>query len=210
MTARRKGNWQRALRRCHAVHQLVAASRTLGSLASKRARCRWRGPLHAVMGDLGLSLVKLAKYEEEEGGKCGQYTELGEALSRPPARAGSCPGPTAIQGQAAWCSASAKSDAAVPQAFADRLCLCCAARAGVGARAVAASTHRVGIAAVRHSRLARAANAGAMQALEPLHDELAMSPVSLAACCLAACRAARRGVSEAAAHCPCRQVAMHP
>lgn len=33
--------------------------------------------LGAVVGDLGLSLVKLAKYEEEEGGKCGQYTELG-------------------------------------------------------------------------------------------------------------------------------------
>lgn len=35
------------------------------------------GPFLAVVGDLGLSLVKLAKYEEEEGGKCGQYTELG-------------------------------------------------------------------------------------------------------------------------------------
>lgn len=42
---------------------------------------------------------------------------------------------------------------------------------------MAASAHRVGIAAVRHSRLARAANVGAMEALEPLHDELAMSPV---------------------------------
>lgn len=49
---------------------------------------------------------------------------------------------------------------------------------------MAASAHRVGIAAVRHSRLARAANAGAMEALEPLHDELAMSPVSPAAALL--------------------------
>lgn len=37
-------------------------------------------PCPSVMGDLGLSFVKLAKYEEEEGAKCGQYTELGEAV----------------------------------------------------------------------------------------------------------------------------------
>lgn len=48
---------------------------------------------------------------------------------------------------------------------------------GVGARAAAADARRAGLAAVRHSRLARAANAQAMEALEPLHDELAMSPV---------------------------------
>jgi len=78
----------------------------------------------SVMGDLGLSLVKLAKYEDEEGSKCGQYSEL-----------------------------------------------------GVGARSVAADARRLGLAAVRHSRLARAANSQAMEALEPLHDELAMSPV---------------------------------
>lgn len=62
--------------------------------------------LPPVMGDLGLSLVKLAKYEDEEGSKCGQYSEL-----------------------------------------------------GVGARAVGADARRVGLAAVRQSRLARAANA---------------------------------------------------
>ncbi|KAK9805542.1 hypothetical protein WJX72_004051 [[Myrmecia] bisecta] len=28
-----------------------------------------------VLGDLGLSLIKIAKFEEEEGTKCGQYTE---------------------------------------------------------------------------------------------------------------------------------------
>lgn len=78
----------------------------------------------AVLGDLGLSLVKLGKYEDEEGSKCGQYSEL-----------------------------------------------------GVGARSIAADARRVGLAAVRHSRLARAANSQAMEALEPLHDELAMSPV---------------------------------
>lgn len=82
----------------------------------------------AVMGDLGLSLVKLGKYEEEEGGKCGQYTEM-----------------------------------------------------GVGARSVAADARREGLAAVRHSRLARAANGQVMEALEPLHDELAMSPAVVAA-----------------------------
>ncbi len=76
------------------------------------------------MGDLGLSLVKLGKYEEEEGSKCGQYTDL-----------------------------------------------------GVSARSVAADARRMGLAAVRHSRLARAANSQSMEALEPLHDELAMTPV---------------------------------
>lgn len=29
------------------------------------------------MGDLGMSLIKLANYEEQEGGKCGQYTDIG-------------------------------------------------------------------------------------------------------------------------------------
>jgi hypothetical protein len=76
------------------------------------------------MGDLGLSLLKLARYEGEEGAKCGQYTDL-----------------------------------------------------GVGARAVATDAQRVGTAAVKQSRLARMANGQAMEALEPLHDELAMSPV---------------------------------
>jgi hypothetical protein len=76
------------------------------------------------MGDLGLSLVKLGRYEDEEGSKCGQYNDL-----------------------------------------------------GVGARAVATDAKRVGTAAVRQSRLARLANGQVMEALEPLHDELAMSPV---------------------------------
>ncbi|EFN57618.1 hypothetical protein CHLNCDRAFT_142705 [Chlorella variabilis] len=82
----------------------------------------------AVMGDLGLSLMKLAKYEDEEGSKCGQYSDL-----------------------------------------------------GVGARAVGADARRVGQAAVRQSRLARMANGQAMEALEPLHDELAVSPAVTAA-----------------------------
>ena len=77
------------------------------------------------MGDFGLALVKLGKYEDEEGASCGQYSEM-----------------------------------------------------GVGARALAADTRRVGLAAVRQSRLARAANTQGMEALESLHDELAMSPVS--------------------------------
>ncbi|KAL4859717.1 5'-3' exoribonuclease 2 [Chlorella vulgaris] len=82
----------------------------------------------AVMGDLGLSLVKLGRYEDEEGSKCGQYSDL-----------------------------------------------------GVGARAVATDAKRVGTAAVRQSRLARLANGQVMEALEPLHDELAMSPAVTAA-----------------------------
>lgn len=81
-------------------------------------------PIQPVMGDLGLALVKAAKYDDEEGSRCGAYSEL-----------------------------------------------------GVGARQAAADARRAGLAAVRHSRLARVANAQAMEALEPLHDELAMSPV---------------------------------
>lgn len=49
---------------------------------------------------------------------------------------------------------------------------------------MANDARRVGLAAVRQSRLARAANSQAMEALEPLHDELAMSPVSSCVCVL--------------------------
>ncbi|PSC68192.1 sorting nexin 2A [Micractinium conductrix] len=100
------------------------------AVASRRAEALVKEfeEMGAVIGDLGLSLVKLGKFEEEEGAKCGRYTEL-----------------------------------------------------GVGAAAVAADARRAGLAAVRHSRLARAANAQSMEALEPLHDELAMSPAVVAA-----------------------------
>ena len=30
-----------------------------------------------VLGDLGLALIKLGKHEEEEGSKCGEYTDIG-------------------------------------------------------------------------------------------------------------------------------------
>lgn len=81
--------------------------------------------LGAATGDLGLALIRLAKYEEEEGarGGGGAYTEL-----------------------------------------------------GAGARAVAADARRVGMAAVRTSRLARSATAESVSALEPLHTELALAP----------------------------------
>jgi sorting nexin-1/2 len=47
--------------------------------ASRRAEKLLREFEHTgnVIGDLGLSLVRLGKYEDEEGSKCGEYTELG-------------------------------------------------------------------------------------------------------------------------------------
>ena len=74
-------------------------------------------------GDLGLALIRLAKYEDEEGDKCGDYTDI-----------------------------------------------------GAGAKVVAADARRVGMAAVRTSRLARSATAESVSALEPLHTELALAP----------------------------------
>ena len=50
------------------------------AVASRRAEavvkeCEDTG---AVLGDLGLALIRLAKFEEEEGAaKCGTYSELG-------------------------------------------------------------------------------------------------------------------------------------
>ena len=78
-----------------------------------------------MLGDLGLSLIRVAKYEDEEGtAKCGQYTDM-----------------------------------------------------GAGARSVAADSRRVGMAAVRLSRLSRVATGQLVEALQPLHDELALAPV---------------------------------
>eukprot|EP00887_Chlorella_sp_A99_P004757 scaffold4.g4757.t1 len=82
----------------------------------------------AVLGDLGLSFLKVAKYEDEEGSKLGPYSEL-----------------------------------------------------GVGARLVATDARRLGMAAVRLSRLSRVATGQAVEALAPLHDELAMAPAAAAA-----------------------------
>lgn len=93
--------------------------------ASRRAEKLLREfeKLGVATGDLGLALIRLGKYEDEEGGKCGAYTEIGGA-----------------------------------------------------ARALAADARRVGMAAVRTSRLARSATAESVSALEPLHTELALAP----------------------------------
>ena len=47
---------------------------------------------------------------------------------------------------------------------------------GAGARTVAADARRVGMAAVRLSRLSRTSTAESLSALEPLHSELALAP----------------------------------
>lgn len=36
-------------------------------------------PSPAVLGDLGLGLIKLAKFEDETGATCGQYSDWGAA-----------------------------------------------------------------------------------------------------------------------------------
>lgn len=83
----------------------------------------------AATGDLGLALIRLAKYEDEEGGRAaGPYTAFGAA-----------------------------------------------------AKGVAGDARRVGMAAVRMSRLARSATVEAVGALEPLHTELALAPAVTAA-----------------------------
>ena len=76
-----------------------------------------------VTGDLGLALMRLGKYEDEEGSKCGAYTDI-----------------------------------------------------GAGARVIAGDSRRVGTAAIRTNRLARAATAQSVAALEPLHTELGLGP----------------------------------
>jgi len=52
--------------------------------ASRRAEKLLREFEHTgnVTGDLGLALVRLAKYEDEEGSKCGEYTEIGAGAKR--------------------------------------------------------------------------------------------------------------------------------
>jgi hypothetical protein len=47
--------------------------------ASRRAEKLLREFEHTgnVTGDLGLALIRLGKYEDEEGSKCGEYTDLG-------------------------------------------------------------------------------------------------------------------------------------
>lgn len=95
------------------------------SQASRRAEKVVRDFEHlgASVGDLGLSLIRLGKYEDEVGGACGAYTDV-----------------------------------------------------GAGARDIAADSRRLGMSSVRMSRFARSATAESMNALEPLHAELALVP----------------------------------
>jgi sorting nexin-1/2 len=98
--------------------------------ASRRAEKLLREfeTLGMVVGDLGLSLIRLGKYEDEEGSRCGAYTSLGSS-----------------------------------------------------ARAIATDARRLGMAAVRVSRLARSATGESVSALEPLHTELALAPAVIEA-----------------------------
>lgn len=81
-----------------------------------------------VLGDLGLSFIKLAKFEDEDGGQTGVYTD-----------------------------------------------------AGAAAKHLSADSRRVGMAAVRLSRLSRSAVAQDMGALGTLHEELGLTPCILKA-----------------------------
>jgi len=76
-----------------------------------------------VLGDIGLSLIKVAKFEDEDGLRCGQYTESGTA-----------------------------------------------------SKVVAADSRRIGMAAVRLSRLSRTATVQSAIQLSQLHDYLGLLP----------------------------------
>jgi len=76
-----------------------------------------------VLGDIGLSFIKVAKFEDEDGLRCGQYTQSGAA-----------------------------------------------------SKAIAADSRRIGMAAVRLSRLSRTATVQSAMQLGQLHDYLALLP----------------------------------
>lgn len=76
-----------------------------------------------VMGDVGMCLMRVSKYEDEEGGRCGGYSDIGS-----------------------------------------------------GARTIAAETRHVAHSSVRLSRLSLAATGELARALQPLLDEMALSP----------------------------------
>lgn len=77
-----------------------------------------------VLGDIGLSFIKVAKFEDEDGLRCGQYTESGAAC-----------------------------------------------------KSIAMDSRRIGMAAVRLSRLSRTATVQTAVQLSQLHDYLALLPV---------------------------------
>mmetsp|Transcript_17683 Transcript_17683/g.49470 ORF Transcript_17683/g.49470 Transcript_17683/m.49470 type:complete len:564 (-) Transcript_17683:1848-3539(-) len=76
-----------------------------------------------VLGDIGLSFIKVAKFEDEDGLRCGQYTESGAAC-----------------------------------------------------KSIASDSRRIGMAAVRLSRLSRTATVQTAIQLSQLHDYLALLP----------------------------------
>jgi len=85
-----------------------------------------------VLGDIGLSFIKVAKFEDEDGLRCGQYTESGAAC-----------------------------------------------------KSIASDSRRIGMAAVRLSRLSRTATVQTAIQLSQLHDYLALLPVRRPVCRLA-------------------------
>lgn len=81
-----------------------------------------------VVGDVGMSLMRVSKYEDEEGGRCGGYSDVGS-----------------------------------------------------GARTIAAETRHIAHSSVRLSRLSLAATGELAKALQPLLDEMALSPAMVEA-----------------------------
>ncbi|DBB03248.1 TPA: hypothetical protein ACH3X3_010645 [Trebouxia sp. C0006] len=99
------------------LEKVAAASRKAERLVSKFEE------LGSVTGDLGLSAIKLAKFEDTDGSRCGAYTDSATA-----------------------------------------------------SKSISADSKRVGMAAVRVSRLSRTATSSTALALAPLHDNLALAP----------------------------------
>lgn len=101
------------------LEKVAAASRKAERLVSKFEE------LGSVTGDLGLSAIKLAKFEDTDGSRCGAYTDSATA-----------------------------------------------------SKSISADSKRVGMAAVRVSRLSRTATSSTALALAPLHDNLALAPAA--------------------------------
>lgn len=101
------------------LEKVAAASRKAERLVSKFEE------LGAVTGDLGLSAIKLAKFEDSDGSRCGTYTD-----------------------------------------------------SAMASKNISADSKRVGMAAVRVSRLSRTATSSTALALAPLHDNLGLAPAA--------------------------------
>lgn len=101
------------------LEKVAAASRKAERLVSKFEE------LGQVTGDLGLSAIKLAKFEDTDGSNCGAYTD-----------------------------------------------------SAMASKTISADSKRVGMAAIRVSRLSRTATNATADALAPLHDNLALAPAA--------------------------------